>query len=200
MNIYVTHYYKQGTTPFQSLSALSDQEALRVMEQLGSDSPLFARFKTPVAYWNTRKQVEQWLLDRFTAKGAKPAAAYPLYAVLGSSAWIEKYGTAFDIISIRISLTLFSAHDISFTYPDSMVSYEQSNRLVQQMEATNDNLTWQQSMYGQVFTLDEIQQRLANDNLLEQISDSELPEETAPYIEAQIWNHGLLNGEKTFPG
>ena len=31
---YLTHYYRKGTQPFSSLSALSDQGALRIMPEL----------------------------------------------------------------------------------------------------------------------------------------------------------------------
>lgn len=54
---YLTHY-KKGTLPFRSLSVLSESEALKLMENLCDDSPIFSRFKTPHHYLETRKQTE----------------------------------------------------------------------------------------------------------------------------------------------
>ncbi|MFD2117570.1 hypothetical protein ACFSTH_12885 [Paenibacillus yanchengensis] len=190
---HVTHYYKQGATPFQTLSALPDDEALRVMEKLGDDSPLFARFKTPAAYMASRKQTEQWLCESFIAKGKTPVQTYPLYAVYGQSAWIEKYGAAFNIVSIRIPLSLFVSNDISFTYPDSMISYEQRKQIKQQSSVTNSSTMKPSSWYGQVFTMDEVKELVASQGLPEQSWTSELSEESAPYIEAQIWNDQILH-------
>lgn len=37
MVAYLTHYYLRETGPFQSLTALSDEEALKIMEALCND-------------------------------------------------------------------------------------------------------------------------------------------------------------------
>ena len=36
---YLTHYYSIDTGPFQSLSALSNEEAIKIMERLCDDTP-----------------------------------------------------------------------------------------------------------------------------------------------------------------
>ncbi len=57
---YLTYYYKRGTEPFRSLSALSDTEAIQIMESLCDDTPFGARFKNPAQYMRDRRQTEQW--------------------------------------------------------------------------------------------------------------------------------------------
>lgn len=120
---YITHYYKRGSSPIKTLSALTESEALKIMESLSDDSPLFARFKEPIQYLNSRRQTEKWLRDEFIAKGGQPKDEYPLYAVLSTSDWIEKHSSSFNIEKIRIPMSIFKEDDISFTYPDSMLSY-----------------------------------------------------------------------------
>jgi hypothetical protein len=120
---YLTHYYKLGTQPFQSLSALTDEEAEGIMQGLSDDTPYGARFKDPLGYMRDRRQTEQWVRDQFIAKGGQPRASYPIPMVLGSSPWIMK--NAPDPAAhgeIRIPLSVFTEQDVSFTYPDSMIS------------------------------------------------------------------------------
>jgi len=75
MEEYLTYYYLKGTEPFRSLSALSDDAVIRIMEaiyQEFKDSILFERFKNPASYWNDRRNAEQWVRDAFIAKGGTP--------------------------------------------------------------------------------------------------------------------------------
>ncbi|MBH5318851.1 hypothetical protein I6N90_13685 [Paenibacillus sp. GSMTC-2017] len=181
---YFTHYYKRGSSPFRTLSALTDEEAKKVMEQLADDSPLFARFKTPQQYLNTRKQVENWLRGEFIAKGGLPKDDYPLYAVLGSSSWIESHSASFDIEKIQIPVSSFDERDISFTFPDSMVSYWLGN------DKPADY--YQEEYHGKVFTLSEVKALVDAIGVAEAEWKVTLPADVAPYLEVQIWNHKPL--------
>ncbi|MFD0696360.1 hypothetical protein ACFQZT_20045 [Paenibacillus sp. GCM10027628] len=179
----MTHYFLRGKLPFQSLSALSEPEALKIMANLCDDSPMLSRFKSPVKYMEDRRETEKWLRDTFIEKGGQPEAAYPFYAVLGTSYWIEKhsadYGTEIDRISIPISI--FDEHDITFTYPDSMVSYT-----TWKYKSTPH---YQAEYHGHVFKHSEVKTRLIN-NIKELFGERwTFSEEVLPYIEAQKWNH-----------
>ena len=59
MTGYLTHYYSNDTGPFQSLSALPDEEALKIMQSLCDDTPYGARFKDPAQYLKDRKKTER---------------------------------------------------------------------------------------------------------------------------------------------
>ena len=120
---YLTHYYSSDKEPFQSLSALSDEEAIEIMEKLCDDTPYGERFKNPIQYLKKRKDTEQWVREEFIAKGGRPKDPYPIPMVLGSSKWLVK--AAPDPAKhgeIRIPLSIFMEYDVSFTYPDSMIS------------------------------------------------------------------------------
>jgi hypothetical protein len=87
---YLIHAYRRGRDPFQSLSALSDMEAVQKMKDLYVEGSIFwERFKEPAQYLQARRQVEQWLRSEFIAKGGEPQAPYPIYMVLGRSKWIQ---------------------------------------------------------------------------------------------------------------
>ena len=113
---YLTYYYKCGTEPFRSLSALPDEEAIKIMEELCDDTPFGARFKDPVQYMRNRRQTEQWVREGFIAKGGRPQEAYPIPTVLGASKWMVEHAPDADAhAEIRIPLSAFTEYDVSFT-------------------------------------------------------------------------------------
>lgn len=186
---YLTYYYGRGTPPFRSLSALSPDEAIQVMQALYAEfegSILFERFKDPVQYLERRRQTEQWVREQFIAKGGQPQEAYPISMVLGTSPWLQKHapGTVETQAEMRIPLSIFKASEVSFTYPDSMISFWLSR------EKPADY--YQPDYHGQVFTLAEIMAIVKLKGLPEEAWDTNLPDDLAPYIEAQVWNHKPL--------
>lgn len=181
---FITHYYKKGSLPFRSLLALPENKAINVMEELRDDSPLFSRFKEPIPYLENRKETERWFRVQFIIKGGRPLNEYPLYAVLGSSNWIERHASSVDIEKLQIPISIFSECDISFTYPDSMVSYSYFKE-----KPRNYYLP---EWHGKVFSLSEVPHLLKTQGSPEEHWETTLPEELAPYIEAQIWNHQVL--------
>ncbi|WP_314589821.1 hypothetical protein [Paenibacillus terrigena] len=181
---YVTHYYKQNSVPFQSLSALSEAEALKIMGELRDNSPMFERFNHPMEYLENRAQTEEWLRDSFIQKGGKPPERFPIYMVLGHSSWLDAcsfdYGHAIN--SVQIPLSIFSEDDITFTVPDSMVSFSYNKDKPQQY--------YRPEYHGHIFTLSEAKTLFHPE--LNNMLEKELPEGTIPYIEAQVWNHQLI--------
>lgn len=182
---YLTHYYKMGTSPFRSLSALSDIEAIQLMTELYVEgSVIWERFKEPSQYLQRRRQTEQWVRQEFIAKGGQPQELYPIYMVLGSSKWILAHVEVETAAEIRIPLSVFAEGDVSFTYPDSMISL---------WFGRDKPLEYYQPDYhGKVFTLSEILAIVEMKGLPEEAWETNLPPDLAPYIEAQVWNHKLL--------
>lgn len=186
MNDYLTHYYSTDKAPFQSLSALPDDEAIRIMEQLCDETPYGIRFKDPVRYLKNRKDTERWVREGFIAKGGKPKEIFPIPMVLGSSKWLEEAAPDRALHGeIRIPLARFTEFDVSFTYPDSMISrWFGRDRPAEYYQA---------DLHGIVFTLPEILAITAKRGMPEENWESNLPKTLAPYIEAQVWNHDLLS-------
>ena len=182
---YLTYYYTRGTEPFRSLSALPDEEAIRIMEKLCDDTPYGARFKDPAQYMRRRRQTEQWVREEFIAKGGRPRAAYPIPMVLGTSAWMLRQAPDPDAHGeIRIPLSTFTEYDVSFTYPDSMLSLWFGRQKPVEY--------YLPEYHGKVFTVSEILSIVEAKGLPEEEWDTNLPSDFAPYIEAQVWNHEPL--------
>jgi hypothetical protein len=188
MMIYLTHYHRKGTEPFRSLSALPDAAALRIMEDLYVEgSVIWDRFKDPCEYLQARRQTEVWLRSEFIARGGVPQDAYPIYMVVGRPKWIERMAdeaTLATTTEIHVPLSIFSECDISFTYPDSMVTLL--------MESQKNPDYYQPGYHGVLFTLPEILAIIQAKGLPDEGWETNVPSSLAHYIEAQVWNRKLL--------
>ena len=182
---YLTHYHQRGTPPFRSLSTLSDDEALQLMTALCDDTHFGERFKDPLNYLHNRRRTEEWVRAEFVAKGGQPVEPYPIYMVLGFSPWIERaVPAAFSTGEIRVPLSVLAEGDVSFTYPDSMISH---------WFGQDQTIEYYQPAYhGKVFTRSEILAIVAVRGLPEDGWEPRLPDHLAPYIEAQVWNRAPL--------
>ena len=85
---------------------------------------------------------------------------------------------------IRIPLSVFTEYDVSFTYPDSMISLWFGRE--------KPKGYYLPDYHGKVFTLSEILSIVGEKGLPEEDWETNLPSDLAPYIEAQVWNHKLL--------
>ncbi len=185
---YLIHVYKRGTRPFRSLSALPDSEAHDRMRALYVEGAVFwERFKDPEAYLGIRKQVEEWLRREFVAKGGRPRSDHPIYMIWGRSKWMQ---TALDeatratTIEVRVPLEVFGDDTLSFTYPDSMVSFGLKDRR---------DAEWHLPEYhGKVFTLAEMRAIVEANGLPGYRWGGDLPIGLANYIEAQVWDREPL--------
>ena len=182
------HLYQRGSEPFRSLSALPDEEAVRIMHSLYREGSVYwERFEDAARYLQMRRQTERWLREEFIAKGGCPKDFYPIYMALGRSKWMQ---TALDATTvattaeIEVPLALFDACDISFTYPDSMVSTIVASQ--------KDPAYYLPGFHGCVFTLAEIEAIVEEQGLPGETWGANLPSHMANYIEAQVWNHEPL--------
>ncbi len=183
---YLTHYYKRGRQPFQTLSALPEEEAIRIMQGLYEETVFGSRFKEPAQYLRDRKQAEQWVRQQFIEKGGCPVEDHPVYMVLGSSSWINRHALEGEepIYEVRLPLSVFQPGDVSFTYPDSMISL---------WFGTDQPAEYYLPDYhGKVFTLPEILHIVEEHGVPEECWNTHLPDDLAPYIEAQVWNFAPL--------
>jgi hypothetical protein len=185
---YLIHFYKSGTEPFRSLSVLSDENAVQIMQDLYIEGAVFwERFKDPGQYLRMRREIEPWLHQEFIAKGGAPREAYPIYMVLGRSPWLL---TAIDAVTlattkeIQVPLSAFKEGDISFTYPDSMVSFLLADQ--------KDPKYYLPDYHGKLFTLSEIRSVVETNGLPGEKWGTNLPRFLANYIEAQVWNREPL--------
>ena len=185
---HLIHLYQRGTEPFRSLSALPDEEAVRIMQSLYREGSVYwERFEDAAQYLQMRRQTERWLREAFVAKGGCPKEFYPIYMALGRSKWMQ---TALDATTvattaeIEVPLALLKACDVSFTYPDSMVSAI--------LASQKDPAYYLPGFHGCVFTLAEIETIVEELGLPGETWGASLPSHMANYIEAQVWNHEPL--------
>ena len=85
---------------------------------------------------------------------------------------------------IEVPLSLFQECDVSFTYPDSMVSFI----LADQKETEY----YMPDYHGKVFNLSEICSLVESSGLPGERWGANLPSSMPNYIEAQVWNYEPL--------
>jgi len=185
---YLLHVYRKGSVPFRTLSALPEEEAFHIMQQLYIEGSVFwQRFKEPRSYLNFRKQLEQSIKAAFKDKGGKPIDEHPIYLVLGSPKWMQTVSDTVTLETtemIRIPLSLVSPESVSFTYPDSMVSA---------LMAMQKNPSYYEPEYhGKVFTLAEMKGIIEKKGLPGEGWETSMPRHYAHYIEAQVWDRRPL--------
>ncbi len=188
MTQYLLHVYKKGCPPFRSLSSLTQEEALAVMPELYVEGSIFwERFKDPLGYLSFRRQVEQNLRNGFIEKGGHPKMPYPIYLVLGRPKWFDLVAdtpTKETTSEIKLPLSIVPPDQISFTYPDSMVSA---------LMALQKNPEYYEPDYhGKVFTMDEMERILDRNGLPGEGWETRMPSSYAHYVEAQVWDHEPL--------
>ena len=185
---HLLHLYKRGAEPFRTLSALREEDAVSIMRSLYMAGSIFwERFEDPVAYLRLRKQIEHSIRENFIAKGGVPREAHPIYMTFGRTRWMQNDLDAVTLATtteIEVPLAWFDECDVSFTYPDSMVSF-----LLAQEKAAEYYLP---DLHGKVFTLSEIRSIVEADGLPGGKWGTNLPSSLPNYIEAQVWKHEPL--------
>lgn len=183
----LNHFYKRGAEPFRTLCSLPEEEAISIMRSLYVAGSIFwERFEDPIAYLRLRKQIEESIRETFIAKGGRPHEAHPIYMAFGRTKWMQNGLDAVTLATtteIEVPLAWFEECDVSFTYPDSMVSFLLADE--------KESEYYLPDFHGKVFTLSEIRS-IVESNGLPGERWGILPFSTPNYIEAQVWKHEPL--------
>ncbi len=163
----------------QSLSSLPKEEALCIIANLqGRNGAVYRRFRDPEQYLRQRQETENWVRDEFIRKGGEPISTYPQYFVIEQSVWIEEgYNGQSRIVQFPISA--FSPKHVSFTYPDSMLSYWLKGQTAQ--------VFYRPEYHGQVFTWNEIRKIIDKFGIPREEWRTEEVRRYDLFIEAQVW-------------
>jgi hypothetical protein len=180
LTLQLTHYHHRDEPPFQNLSALTREDAIRVMMGLRNRSgTVYRRFQNPQEYIEQRQQVESWVRQEFINKGGRPVNTYPHYFVVGRSLWIEE-GYQNQYLSTHYPITAFDPSQVSFTYPDSMISYW--------LKSQTQQIFYRPEYHGQVFGLSEIQKIIDLFGVpIDEWRNDEIRKHDL-FIEAQVWS------------
>jgi hypothetical protein len=175
----LTHYFHKNEIPFKNLSALTEIEALKIISNLCHRPGLvYRRFDNPELYLKQRQLTENWVRQEFIKKGGQPALDYPHYFVMGHSKWIEE-GYNGESHNIQFPISNFHPNVISFTYPDSMISYW--------LNSQTDRVYYQPEYHGRVFTLNEILQIIERFGIPDEEWRTDETRKFDLFIEAQVW-------------
>jgi hypothetical protein len=185
---YLVHIYKKSTPPFRSLSSLPDGEATRLMRQLYRErSAFWERFQDPSGYLTFRRHVEEDLREKFIQKGGVPLDQHPIYLMLGRPKWTVDVADAVTVATtdeVVVPLDIIDRSQVSFTYPDSMVSAF--------LLGQSHLHYFEPEYHGKVFTLEEIAATVEKKGLPGEGWETSMPRHLAHYIEAQVWNREVL--------
>jgi hypothetical protein len=184
---YLTYYYKAGTIPFKTLSALPEPEAIRLMNEQYVDDPVEGRFRNPEVHLRDRKETEKWLREVFVLKGGTPVEKYPIYFVLGYYKEFEALKIQYQMNIRKIPLSWINENQISFTFFDSMYSYR--------LGRDKPSEYYQERYHGKIFTKKEILKIVKEKQESAENWWGKIPKDYFPFIEAQVWDHELLKEE-----
>ncbi|MEM7773630.1 MAG: hypothetical protein AAF327_24380 [Cyanobacteria bacterium P01_A01_bin.37] len=175
----LTHYHHEDDAPFQTLSALSNEDALNVISKLSDRAGLvYRRFREPEQYLKQRREAESWVRQSFINKGGKPVSAYPHYLVVERATWIEE-GYNGHSRAIQFPVSAFQPEQVSFTYPDSMISYW--------LQSQSDQVFYRSEYHGQVFVLSEVCKLIESFGVPGEEWRTEVARRYDLFIEAQVW-------------
>ena len=175
----LTHYHHLNDRPFQTLSSLSDEAALIAISSLQErNGAVYQRFSEPVKYLSQRRETENWLRDEFVKKGGQPSVKYPQYFVIDRSAWIEE-GYNGQSKAVQLPISAFNPDRVSFTYPDSMISYW--------LKSQTEQAFYHPQYHGKVFGLSEIDRVIDLYGIPDREWQTDLTRKYDLFIEAQVW-------------
>ena len=130
-------------------------------------------------YLQFRPYVERVIYDRFLEKGGKPQLRAPRYMTLGPTSWFSNWYENPEVISIPLDAI---PHDvISFTYPDSMMSYLIAEDRFEPFSK------FKMPYHGDIYRLNEIAEVVAEYGMPDE-EDPDNIEHGNRIIEAQIWD------------
>lgn len=182
----LTHYHHKSDQPFQTLSSLSDEAALQIISSFNERTgAVYQRFSNPIEYLSQRRETENWIRDEFVKQGGQPITKYPQYFTIGQAAWIEDgYNGEHKII--QLPLSAFHSDRISFTYPDSMISYWLKNQAID-TNYIQSNSFYHPEYHGKVFRLTAIHEIIRLFGIPEKQWQTDMSRKYDIFIEAQVW-------------
>ncbi len=177
-----THRFRPEYGPFRNVCALPDAEAESIFQQMREKYGY--RWLVP-EYLQERRVIEAWLREEFRSKRGRILTEHPIYFYLGD---LPEDSASCTIDSstheIRVPLSIFDRDTVSFTYPDSMISYGISHQ--------ERGRPYRKPYHGQVFTYEEMEQALATYGFPGESSKRHLQTSYDRVIEMQIWDSAPL--------
>lgn len=174
--MYLYHYFDKRTGPFKSLTAVSREEAQKVMNQIKEEYPNSQCASRHDKYVEYRNNCEAILRREFAAKNGVMEITSPYYMVVGHSPWLSTWYEQMDCL--KIPMEEFDLRTLSFTYGDSMPTFS---------DKINDGKEYRKKLYVYEEILDIIQKY----GLPQDWNDDGAhgPER---YIEVHVWSNKTI--------
>lgn len=176
---FVTHYFEKDVGAFKSMTDAGRLRAREIFFDLKRNGT-GAKSKFTVEYLDLREEVERWLYQEFIRAGGNPQRKNPIYTVLGSCDWLmDWYDNGCKQI---LPLKSIKHKQASFTYPDSMISYQLFSG------KNTGSLKYEiKEYYGKVYPIERLPEiigkyGLPKGKLVKGKPDFEM------YIEIQLWD------------
>ncbi len=183
---YLYHYYELENGPFRNITEQGMEQAHTIQSNITEGW----NNKRPHNYLELRFALEERIKKEFVTKGGVPNRNDPFYFTLGECEWAKSWYVHPGVI--KIPLANFDSKHISFTYPDSMVSFQLYD------EPKLD--IYRKKCNGQLFFLDELPSLINEYGLpSEEKWESEEKMKYDRYIEAQVWDATEIKKFKSIP-
>ena len=180
---FLYHYYELDNGPFRNITEYGFEKAESIQNQISEGF----NSKRPKNYLDLRFSLENRIKKQFILKGGKPNRNDPFYFTLGQCDWAKSWYVNPGVI--KIPLADFKHEHLSFTYPDSMVSF--------QFYDEPKLGTYRKNCNGQIFLLSEINNLIDDYGLpTEEKSQTQESSKYDKYIEAQVWDSEIVNEYK----
>lgn len=182
---YLYHYYELENGPFRNITEFGMEKAKDVQSKISEGF----NSQRPPNYIELRLSFEKRLKEQFVAKGGKPNRNDPFYFTLGECEWAKSWYVNPRVL--KIPLSDFKSEQVSFTYPDSMVSF--------QFHDEPKLSTYRKKANGKVFLLDEIEEQVIKTYGVPSEEKWQSKEEMKydRYIEVQVWDDNIIKSYKT---
>jgi hypothetical protein len=160
-------HYSRGE-PFRSLTSHPPQKWPSVIASLTEKNAWGLNRFSDSNYLKRRLEVEQILRNEFVAKGGEPDLINPIYAYLGRHTGWESHKLN---VGYAVDLKNISATEVSFTYGDSLLAFNEEYRM-------QSGESYKNSLCRKVFTVKELNELLLS---------PEYPRENPLRVEVQLW-------------
>ncbi len=165
------HYYDKRSGPFKSLTALSDTEAISILERIKNERPNSFAAQRDEDYVSKRSRCEALVRENALKKGIIMDILSPHYMVVMECPWLSSWFEEPGVI--RVPIEKIDKSRISFTYGDSMPTFS---------PLVNDGKEYRKKVY----TYEEIVSLIDKYGLPQEWNaDGRWGPER--YIEAQVW-------------
>ena len=182
---YLYHYYELENGPFRNITEQGIEKALEIQSKISDGF----NSKRPQNYLEQRFGLEARLKEQFILKGGQPSRDDPFYFTLGECEWAKSWYVNPGVV--KIPLSDFKPEYVSFTYPDSMVSF--------QFHSEPKLSTYRKDANGKVFLLSEVEEEIIKRYGIpsKEKWESEEALKYDRYIEAQVWDDEIIEAYKT---